>query len=130
MPSSCRQKKEREMQRGADVISSDASYKPSVGTWGIYARPKNISKAYGGGRNITPADSAISAEEQAEFDASLKEQLAQFRRSAGLDVDPAVEAECNQLTEQGERASLCPIVPINGSSCGATVNLCTCIYTS
>ena len=101
--SSCRQKEERERERGANVISSDSSYKPSVGTWGIYERPKDISKAYGGGRNITPADSAITAEEQAEFDASLKEQLASFRRSAGLDVDPVMEAECQQLTEQGMR---------------------------
>ena len=101
--SSCRQKEERERERGASVISSDSSYKPSVGTWGIYERPKDISKAYGGGRNITPADSAITAEEQAEFDASLKEQLASFRRSAGLDVDPVMEAECQQLTEQGMR---------------------------
>lgn len=97
----CRRKEERERERGANVISTDTSYKPSVGTWGIYPRPKDISKAYGGGRNITPADSAISAEEQAEFDASLNEQLASFRRSAGLEVDPAVEVECERLTEQG-----------------------------
>lgn len=77
-----------------------------MGTWGIYERPKDISKAYGGGRNITPEDNTITAEEQAEFDASLQEQLANFRRMSGLDVDPAVEAECERLTDQGVHAHI------------------------
>jgi hypothetical protein len=103
--SSCRQKEARERERGAEVISSDSSYKPAVGTWGIYERPRNISETYGGGRKLTPADSATTEEEQAEFDAALKQQLLQFRQSAGLDVDPAVEAECINLTDQGACSS-------------------------
>lgn len=90
------------------MISSDSSYKPAVGTWGIYERPRNISETYGGGRALTPADSATTAEEQAAFDEALKKQLLEFRQSAGLDVDPAVEAECVELTDQGTgRTPLC-----------------------
>lgn len=96
-----RQKEARERERGADIISSDASYKPAVGTWGVYQRPRDISKAYGGGRTLTPADSATSEEEQAKLDAQLQRQLAAFRRSAGIDVDPETEARCQELTAEG-----------------------------
>lgn len=97
----CRQKEARERERGAGIISADATYKPSVGTWGVYQRPRDISKAYGGGRTLTPADSATSEEEQAKFDAQLQEKLAEFRRSAGIDVDPETEAHCQELTSEG-----------------------------
>lgn len=97
----CRQKEARERERGADIISSDSSYKPAVGTWGVYQRPRDISKAYGGGRTLTPADSATSEEEQAKLDAQLQQQLEAFRRSAGLVVDPETEARCQQLTGEG-----------------------------
>lgn len=51
---------------------------------------------------MTPADSATSEEEQAKLDAQLQQQLAEFRRSAGLDVDPETEASCQELTSEGE----------------------------
>lgn len=60
-------RKEEEMKaRGVEMITRDrtydpqkeqaAGYKPKVSTWGVFPRPQDISKAYGGGRTIQPAD--------------------------------------------------------------------------
>lgn len=59
--------KEEEMKaRGVEMITRDrtydpqkeqaAAYKPKVSTWGVFPRPQDISKAYGGGRTIQPED--------------------------------------------------------------------------
>ena len=90
------------LDQGVDVISVDRDYKPAVNTWGVFDRPKNISKAFGGGRNLTPEDSKMSAAEQRKYDADLKRKLARFRKASGLTVDPAQEARCESLTAQGE----------------------------
>lgn len=48
------------------MISVQRDYKPTeAGTWGVFDRPANISEAYGGGRNLKPSDSVMTAEEQA-----------------------------------------------------------------
>jgi len=31
-------------------------YNPKVSTWGVFARPSNISKAFGGGKTIRPGE--------------------------------------------------------------------------
>ena len=49
---------------GAGVISIDNDYKPKVGTWGVFPRPRNISAAYGGGRIVTPEDRRRTPEQQ------------------------------------------------------------------
>jgi hypothetical protein len=73
-------------QRGADIITIDyrpdegsvaapgggegaaagggevAGYQPTVTTWGVYPRPKNISEAFGGGRNLAPGQELESKE--------------------------------------------------------------------
>lgn len=33
--------------------ATEEMHKPAVGTWGVFERPKDISKAYGGGRDPT-----------------------------------------------------------------------------
>ena len=39
----------------APTTGSPASdYQPKVATWGVFPRPKNISNAFGGGRNLPP----------------------------------------------------------------------------
>lgn len=37
-------------------LEGDASYKPKVATWGVFPRPDNISKTFGGGRTIRPGE--------------------------------------------------------------------------
>jgi hypothetical protein len=90
-------------ERGAKVITSDASYTPKVTTWGVFDRPRDISATYGGGRKLQPEDSIMSKEEKEAYDKRLKEKLAKLRRDSGLDIDPEVQAECEELTMQGTR---------------------------
>jgi hypothetical protein len=35
-----------------EMITQKGDYRPKVSTWGMFPRPDNISKAYGGGRTI------------------------------------------------------------------------------
>ena len=37
---------------GMDDIETGVNYKPKVSTWGVFPRPKDISKEYGGGRTL------------------------------------------------------------------------------
>jgi hypothetical protein len=34
--------------------TEEEPYRPKVTTWGVFPRPRNVSEAYGGGRNIKP----------------------------------------------------------------------------
>ena len=38
------------------MLEGDAGYKPKVATWGVFPRPQDISKAFGGGRTIRPGE--------------------------------------------------------------------------
>lgn len=53
--------------RRLPAIAEEDMYKPKVSTWGVFKRPKDISKAYGGGR-------AITREEMDRLDAEMEEQ--------------------------------------------------------
>eukprot|EP00466_Bigelowiella_natans_P012253 jgi/Bigna1/128815/aug1.7_g3523 len=56
-------------------------YKPKVSTWGLFERPSDISKAYGGGRTI----------KKGEYDKWLQKQNTQLmNRLQGKDNSPAV----------------------------------------
>ena len=94
------------------MISIQSDYKPAVGTWGVYARPRDISAAYGGGRALTPADSVMTKEERAEYDQRMRKKMRQYRASQGLLVDPAKARECTELTAQGTHARTCSQRPI------------------
>jgi len=77
-------------------------HKPKVATWGVFPRPQNISKTYGGGRNIRPGQALETEEEAAERGKRVSEALAQYRKVAGLDIDPEVEDKATGLYEQGQ----------------------------
>ena len=67
--------------QGVDFISSDKgynplldqassdSYKPRSTSWGMYPRPADISKAYGGGRTYKPGEVGISLLQCAQLQA-------------------------------------------------------------
>ena len=44
------------LQAQAGSSSGDAPYRPKVATWGIFPRPANISRQYGGGRTFKPGE--------------------------------------------------------------------------
>lgn len=64
---------------------ASADYKPKVSTWGVFERPKDISKAYGGGRTIRPGEPLETPEEAAARAARTAALLDAFKKKAGLD---------------------------------------------
>jgi len=63
--------------------TDEAVYKPSVSTWGVFERPPDISKAYGGGRTIRKEDIEDEAA-IAERKARVAKKLAKYREDAGM----------------------------------------------
>lgn len=64
--------------------AQEESYRPSRGSWGYFERPKDISKAYGGGRRVgvgytKESDTRLS-------DEATKLRLKEYREKVGIDV--------------------------------------------
>lgn len=69
--------------------SSDADgekYKPRVSTWGVYPRPDNISRTYGGGKNIKQGGVDLNSESAKKRDQAVAEKLAAYRAARGIDI--------------------------------------------
>ena len=94
--------KEEEQEKIRREKGDDTLHKPKVATWGVFPRPQNISKTYGGGRNIRPGQELESEEEASERKKRIDEALNQYRKAAGLDIDPVVEDGATRLYEQGQ----------------------------
>lgn len=77
-------------------------YKPKVSTWGVFPRPGNISKTFGGGKTIRPGDELETAEARAAKDERTKQLIAAYRKSIGLNVDPNVKLECEKALKDGD----------------------------
>ena len=111
------------------------THKPAVATWGVFPRPSNISKTYGGGRNIRPGQQLETKEEEEARKQRVAAALASYRKAAGLDIEPEVEDAAMELYEQGQmlfeagslRAALekyelaCELVPLK-SKVGGLAN--------
>ncbi|KAF3651650.1 putative intron-binding protein aquarius-like [Capsicum annuum] len=69
------------------------TYKPKVSTWGVFPRPNDISKTFGGGRTIRPGEVLESAEEKAAKAARTRELLAAYKKRVGLTIDPNLKLE-------------------------------------
>jgi hypothetical protein len=71
-------------------------YQPKTGSWGAFPRPRDISKAYGGGRRVGPGytneETAISSVEE------TRRRLQQYRIKMGIEV--ASEKEHAQEIEE------------------------------
>lgn len=96
------QQDEAEASIAAEKSSLKQLHKPRVATWGIYPRPANISEAYGGGRNLKPGQALESEETKQEREKRVSSALSNYRRSLGLELDPQVEAEAEDLFQAGE----------------------------
>jgi len=59
-------------------------YQPKSGSWGAFPRPRDISKAYGGGRRIGPGYSNEEARLKSEED--TRERLQRYREKVGIEV--------------------------------------------
>ncbi|XP_072997436.1 uncharacterized protein [Typha latifolia] len=77
-------------------------YKPKVSTWGVFPRPNNISRTYGGGRNIQPGEVLETAEDKAEKEKRSKELVAAYKSKMGLTIDAKVKAECEKALKEGD----------------------------
>ena len=82
--------------------SDDPFHKPAVATWGVFPRPRNISEAYGGGRNLPPGQELETEEETAARKLRVSAALVTYRKQMGLDIDPAVEVHAVALFQDGE----------------------------
>ncbi|CAD6333964.1 unnamed protein product [Miscanthus lutarioriparius] len=77
-------------------------YRPTVRSWGMFPRPQNISKAYGGGRNIRLGGETLSAEEKAAKDKRTKELIAAYRNRQNIVIDAKTKAECIEALREGD----------------------------
>ncbi|KAM0850420.1 hypothetical protein ACQ4PT_053090 [Festuca glaucescens] len=78
------------------------SYKPRVTSWGMFPRPQNISKAYGGGRNISLGGETQSAEEKAAKDKRTRELLAAYLGGRNKTLDAKTKSECTEVLKEGD----------------------------
>ncbi|GAU47608.1 hypothetical protein TSUD_90130 [Trifolium subterraneum] len=81
---------------------SEELYKPKVSTWGVFPRPANISKTFGGGKVIRPGDILETDEEKAAKEARTKMQLAAYKKKYGLNIDPKLKSECEEILKDGD----------------------------
>ncbi|KAJ1428151.1 hypothetical protein SESBI_09155 [Sesbania bispinosa] len=77
-------------------------YKPKVSTWGVFPRPGNISKTFGGGRVIRPGEVLETEEEKAAKEARTKQLLAAYKKKTGLSIDPKLKSECEEALKDGD----------------------------
>lgn len=63
----------------------DELHRPKVSTWGRFPRPKDISKAYGGGRRIGIGAAPQNKTLEAEKAAATAAKLAAYRQKSGAD---------------------------------------------
>lgn len=71
------------VEPGTDKVK----YKPKVSTWGVFPRPDNISKAFGGGKKVQPGGVDLSSEGSKKRDEAVKEKLAMYRKTRGIDLE-------------------------------------------
>eukprot|EP00976_Prorocentrum_cordatum_P073342 1181048-Prorocentrum_minimum.AAC.1 len=51
--------KQKGMVTEVKMLTKEGNYRPTVSTWGVFPRPDNISKAYGGGRTLKPGGELV-----------------------------------------------------------------------
>lgn len=79
-------------------------HKPiGAGTWGVFERPADISKAYGGGRQIGAGGYQITEEEIAAKRAESERRLREYRKGTGADLE-LQEAHRSEILEATKEA--------------------------
>ena len=89
---------------------ADADYQPKVSTWGVFPRPDNISKTYGGGKTIKAGEYVAETEEEKEARrARIREKMNKYREDKGVNISngtlvrwQAALTESQTLMRQGK----------------------------
>ena len=83
--------------------AKEETYRPSRGSWGYFERPKDISKAYGGGRRV---GAGYQQEQQRSDTDRTKMLLKRYREKVGLEVESERDhkAEIEEALRIGELA--------------------------
>ena len=90
-----------ESKTESDASSEEDAYKPKVSTWGVFPRPDNISKTYGGGKTIKAGEfKAETEEEKEERRARVKQKLNKYREDAGITVDNGTRRRWNMALQE------------------------------
>jgi len=81
------------------------SHKPATGSWGVFERPADISKAYGGGRQIGVGGYQPSEEELAAKRAETEKMLREYRKGQGAEkeIQDAHEAEILEARKEASQ---------------------------
>ncbi|XP_024028055.1 uncharacterized protein LOC21391965 [Morus notabilis] len=77
-------------------------YKPKVSTWGVFPRPSNISKTFGGGRVINPGQALETADEKAAKEARTRKLIADYKKKVGMNIDPKLKSACKEALKEGD----------------------------
>ena len=97
---------------GMDDIETGVNYKPKVSTWGVFPRPKDISKEYGGGRTLKKDEKGQNIIESKEETEARKirvaKKLEKYRTTNALNMTKEEEekvreafAEANEFLRVG-----------------------------
>uniref|UniRef100_A0A6V3KNB4 Uncharacterized protein n=1 Tax=Lotharella globosa TaxID=91324 RepID=A0A6V3KNB4_9EUKA len=85
--------KMKEMANVTDYVEfRKKNYKPKVSTWGVFERPKDISKAFGGGRTIKAGEYDKWLEQQKKVEEEKRKLLGTQEEK----FDPKLEQEARQ----------------------------------
>jgi len=92
---------------GMDDIDTGVNYKPKVSTWGVFPRPKDISKEYGGGRTLKKDEKGQNIIESKEETEARKirvaKKLEKYRTSNALNMSKEEEEKVREaLAEANE----------------------------
>ncbi|KAI0558338.1 hypothetical protein FGB62_216g032 [Gracilaria domingensis] len=85
--------------------NSEDDYQPRVATWGVFPRPDNISRTYGGGRRIQKGGVDLDSEESKARDEAVRKRLEAYRKGKGIDMKKEEEhrEQLEQALEQSEK---------------------------
>ncbi|XP_020591604.1 uncharacterized protein LOC110032349 isoform X1 [Phalaenopsis equestris] len=85
-----------------EVVDNTVLYKPKVSTWGVFPRPNNISKTFGGGRTFVPGEMLETLETKKAKEKCSRELIYAYKRKMGLVVDAKARAECEKALKEGD----------------------------
>ncbi len=69
------------------------TYRPANGGWGYFPRPKDISRAYGGGKKIEPTSTYEDELQKQNSVNDTREKLRQYRERVGIEVQSEKDHE-------------------------------------
>ena len=67
---------------------------------------------FGGGRVIRPGEVLETEEEKAAKEARTKQLLAAYKKKIGLNIDPKLKSECEEVSISGGISNIAAFLPI------------------